>query len=267
MPRILGVTHPAYPRQIFATHSVPTVLGLWGTRMTTTVQLKAKVHRDWADYLEQGDKLRAGFQRAGIPVPDELKTLLGGGPSAQTTTLVFKPNTPPDAGDDWIWVDIPSASTTTLMLAILHEEKLPLFPKTILQKMMECGEPHNGTVINTIYNSIKRLEGTTLTRSEEGAISITQAENIPVLFEARLWGPISAFPASSELASHRREAEIFLLKKFGPQQRMQLVRQLEHFEMLNKGIPLSKDLVKGDLDLMNGKRVRQLGSSKKWEAI
>src|SRR5579871_4887592 len=112
--------------------------------MTTIVQLKAQVHRDWADYLERGDKLRASFQRAGIPVPDELKVILGSGSPSQPPVLVFKPNAPPDAGDDWIWVDIPSASTTTLMLAILHEEG-PLSPKNILEKMMEHGEPHNGT--------------------------------------------------------------------------------------------------------------------------
>lgn len=235
--------------------------------MTTSVQLKIQAHREWADYLERGDKLRATFQRAGMPVPEELRMLLGTVTPAQATIPIFRPSPPPDAGDDWIWIDIPSASITTLMLAILNGAKVPMNPRTILEKVVECGEPHNGTVINTLYNAIKRLESTVLTRNEDGTVSLKHEEDMPVLFEGRVWGPVSVFPSNSELAAHRRDAEIFTLKKNGPLQQMQLVRILAQHDLLNRAIPVRKDLVKGDLELMNGKRVRRVAGSKKWEAI
>jgi hypothetical protein len=48
---------------------------------------------------------------------------------------------------------------------------------------------------------------------------------------------------------------------------MQISAMLKQGDQLSSEIPSNKDLIKADMEAMNGARVRRVGNSKKWEAI
>ena len=160
-----------------------------------------------------------------------------------------------DAQGEWIWIDIPSATTTTLMLALLRQSAKPLTPKEIRDQIVAFGGEHEEVVVGTVYNAVQRMTtNDVLSRNEDGAVTIKQMERV------------TAFQMA-ELAAHRREAEIFILRKHGPLQQMQVLAKLKEADLLNVQIPLNKDLIKGDFQSLDGKRIRKVGSAKKWEAI
>lgn len=238
--------------------------------MTSNIQLKIEAHRAWADFLERADSTRSLFQRAGLSVPEELKHLLGGSAASPPQTSIgnFRPPSPPNAGDDWIWIDISDATTTSLTLATLREVDKPLTAKEIRDKIITLGEKHEEVVVGTVYNAVQRMAANdVLNRGDDGRITIKQAEKTPLMHDGRLWGPVAAFQMA-ELAAHRRDAEVYLLRKtpVGLQQ-SQVVAMLRDGDLLNPLVPMNKDLIKGDFGVMDGKRVRRIGNSKKWEAI
>jgi hypothetical protein len=236
--------------------------------MTNPIQLKIQAHREWADYLEKGDKMRGLFLRAALPVPEELKQLLGGTSSpAQPGNAPFRPPFPPDAQGDWIWIDIPSATTTTLTLALVRQSAKALTAKEIRDQIVAFGGEHAEVVVGTVYNAVQRMiVNGVLDRSGDGTIIIKQMERVPMLYEHHIWGAVTAFQMT-ELAAHRRDAEVYILRKYGPLQQMQLLERIKEADLLNPGVPLNKDLIKGDFNFMNGTRIRKVGSAKKWEAI
>lgn len=238
--------------------------------MTNNLLLKIEAHRSWADILERCDKARSLFQRAGETVPEELKALVGNTPASpmHSPHPIFRPPSPPNAGDDWIWIGIEDAATTTIMLAILGLSEQPLTVKDIRDKIVALEGNNSEIVMGSVYNAAQRMiTNQILIRDEEGRLTSKQPDKIAVIYEGRLWGPVSIFQMA-EQAAHRRNAEVFLLRKSqAGLLQSQMVAMLRNPDVLNPAVPMNKDLIKGDFEVMNGKRVRRIGNSKKWEAI
>jgi hypothetical protein len=71
-----------------------------------------------------------------------------------------------------------------------------------------------------------------------------------------------------EQANYRRRLILHVLRQNpGGLQQMQILAQIQQSEFMLPAIPANKALIKADVEEMNGKQIRRVGNSKKWEAI
>lgn len=237
--------------------------------MTHNLKAEMEAYRSLADLLEQAEKVRGLFERAGSSLPDALQRLVksNGHVRTQSPDAAFKPtNPPPECDSDCVWVDLKSATAGTLALAVLRASNSPLTTREIherVQKLPGMGDVLMGTIANT---GTRAFENKAITRTENGHWQLVDPDKAPLIHGEHVWGNPNAFQMQ-ELAAHRRNAIVHLLRQspVGLQQ-MQIVAQLRQNDLVHPAIPVSKSLVKADLEAMDG-RVRRRGNSKKWEAI
>jgi hypothetical protein len=93
---------------------------------------------------------------------------------------------------------------------------------------------------------------------------LLKVEKAGLVRDGRLWAPPGVF-AKPEMAAHRREAILHVLKHFPTGlQTVQIVEQLRNCSWLHA--PVNKDLLKLDMEsLLEAKKVRRRGNTKKWE--
>lgn len=238
--------------------------------MTHNLKAETEAYRGLADLLEQADKVRTLFEQAGSPLPDALQRLVRSNGHTRAPSLVaeFRPSSvPPDADAEWVWVDLKSATPGTLALAVLRGAGIPLTTREIherLRKLPKMSDVAMGTIANT---GTRALENGLITRSEDGHWQLTESDKAGIIHSDYVWGKTHAFQMQ-ELASHRRNAIVHLLR-LNPVglQATQILAHLQKRDLVRPEIPVSKALIKTDLETMDGERVRRRGNSKKWEAI
>lgn len=238
--------------------------------MTHNLKLEMEAYRGLADLLGQAEKVRSLFEQAGSPLPDALQRLVrsNGHVRMQPAIGEFMPsNTPQNYDPEWVWVDLKSATPGTLALAILKESSTPLTTREIherVQKLPGMSDVAMGTIANT---GTRAFENGLITRTEDGHWQLIAPDKAAIVHGDHVWGKVQAFQMQ-ELAAHRRNALVHLLR-LNPigLQAAQILVHLQKRDLVRPEIPVSKALIKADLEAMDGERVRKRGNSKKWEAI
>lgn len=226
-----------------------------------------RLYKAFLEWLDSGKKLWVGFEQEGMPVPVTLKRALTDINQGSTNKQVRRtpmrkpdrPESPPQASDDWLWLNLQDTSLRTIVLAILNEGKaVPV--KEIINRIKEIFPDANEGSVYNIGAQEKKIQ-----RTDQGW-ELKKATEAPVLYKEYVWGAANVFQ-KQDLAAFRRMAVRYLLAT-SPDglQIMQVYRQLKGTDWLKT--PLSKDLVKDDLLLMKEQRmVKTLGNSKKWTLV
>lgn len=228
--------------------------------------------RGLLDLIEKANQCRVLYERAGMALPEPLQRFLGvaasnGSPQqAQQPTISIPPlERYPHPGEwepGWIWIDVASATPTSLVLALLREANKPLRAPDVAERV-------NALIpsipAGTVFNLGKRLADSLIRRTVDGW-ELVALEKAPLLFDGLLWGPAKVF-VKSELAAHRREALMHILNTApGGLQAAQLTEYAKSCQWIYA--PVAKELIQDDLELLfkQGK-VRRRGNSRKWELI
>jgi len=169
---------------------------------------------------------------------------------------------PNGAKSDWVWISQESATPTNILLALLRASKAPIRAREVIAQVHEI-QP--AVLRGSINNIGSRLGGKTIGRTKDGW-RLINPDAAGIIHAGYLWGPREIL-FKTELAAHRREAILHVLGFFqsGLQLR-QILEQLKRCPWVRA--PLSKDLLKADLELLNeAKKIRKRGKSGKWEIV
>lgn len=198
---------------------------------------------------------------AGLGYPDILARIVAPHNALPSRVEEGMNETRPDGvGVDWVWIKVREAYSTTLALAVLRILGSPSPPNQLTAKVTEM-RPDLST--GSIYNLGVRLEGKSITRSNEGW-SLIDESKAPVLDGDTIWSPQESL-SSHEIAAIRRRAIKELLTEYsaGLEAVQILERLLKHTSLK---APVNKDLVKSDLEKMFSEGdIRRRGNTRKWE--
>ena len=227
---------------------------------------EARAYQAFLRWFEDAKRVAEVFDQEGVQVPDTLKHVLtdakkGTRPRPSRLRPPEQPPRPPQAEEDWIWIDAREAMVRTVVLAILGEGKtIPI--KELIHRVKEVLPKVN---TGSIYNIGTNLGGNLIEKVEQGW-KLKSDVKAPVIYKGNIWAPTELLQ-KQDLAAFRRMAirHLLALSSDGLQV-MQVFRQLESADWLHTS--LSKDLVKADLFVMQSEhRVKRFGSQKKWTLI
>jgi hypothetical protein len=167
---------------------------------------------------------------------------------------------PEGASSEWVWVKIEDCTPTTLITAVLRSAGGGLGSRAAIEAVQKL-KPELPS--GSIYNSATRLQ-------KEGVIDrsdgwrLAKPEAAPIIADTVLWGAPATLD-KMELAAHRREAILHVLKHFEMGlQVVQLVEQLKNAYWVKA--PVNKDLLKADVKVLeHDRKIRKRGNSNKWE--
>jgi hypothetical protein len=223
-----------------------------------------------SDLIAQAKRCQALHERARMTLPEPLKRMLGlstNGSGKVAVANVSPPERPPlpiGAGSDWVSIPATAAYPQSLILAFLRNADAPV-PVAHLIASAQAIQPDIRK--GSIHNIGTRLERNELiTRSKEGWELLTP-EEAPILDQELIWAPAKIL-TMQELAAHRREAVLHLLKTFRTGlQTSQLIEVLQNCPWVHA--PVSKELVQDDVELLSKApaKIKRRGASKKWEVI
>jgi hypothetical protein len=235
--------------------------------MSNDLNAEMEATRKLAEFLELAKKCEQLYMRANMALPEPLKRVLGvNGAGPLTGRVVIPPPQAPqmplEARSDWIWIPVKDATATSIVLATLRVAKEPVKAKDVASSV--TGILPN-VLSGSVFNVGSRLDGEKVRRTDEGW-SLLKPEYGGVILDGFLWGPVEIFQ-KTELAAHRREAIIYLLKSFeGGLQTRQIVEQLHRCTWVHA--PINKDLLKADLEILDDKGlIKRRGNSKKWGLV
>src|ERR1700734_3376927 len=183
--------------------------------MTHNLKAEMEAYRSLADLLEQADKVRGLFERAGSALPDALQRLVKSNGNARLHQLdaAFRPtNAPPECEADWVWIDLKNAVAGTLALAVVRQTSESLTTREIherVQKIPGMSDVLMGTIANA---GTRAFENHIITRSDEGQWQLVEPAKAAVIHGEYLWGKPQVFQMQ-ELAAHRRNAIVHLLRQ------------------------------------------------------
>jgi hypothetical protein len=226
----------------------------------------AQAYQKFAQVLEDLEATKHLFESAGEPLPEQLKQFFGvhrnNGRMTQALVTISPPRRashPAEVGSDWISVEVKEATATSLVLAVLRIANGPLANKDVVQQVTDIN-PH--VPRGSINNIGTRLGRTLIHRTEEGW-RLLDSKKAAIICDGYLWGPKDIFD-KTEIAAHRREAILQILRAFpSGLQTVQIVDQLRAVPWVHA--PASKDLVKADMELLEGnEKVRKISNSRKW---
>jgi len=245
-----------------------------GAMKPEDLQLQIEATQSYLRLLNEAQDCRKLHLRAGMPLPRLLALMfenntqgpmqmsLGiSGPDIDSSRLSTKP---PEAGEDWISLKVEEASPTTIALAVLREHYgVPLRARELANLVTEASPQ---TVSGSIYNLLNRLsEEGLVDEAEDNGWRIRNRDAAGILSGAYLWGPPERF-TKTDLAAHRREAIMHLLKTNRYLQVMQIVSKLRDWPWVKA--PINKDLLKADMQVLEEKGlVRRIGDSRNWELV
>jgi hypothetical protein len=233
------------------------------------IRKEARAFESLTKLVAFAEECRNLFDEAGLDYPATLKRLLGEGDAtgadsqARHKGLRIAPpphvSRPVGVADGWIYVPLPALIPQTLAMGVLRSADAPLSPKQVTSRIRELGtEVNEGSVANIGT----RLEKEGVIRRTKDGWSLVNAAKAPILNGKYAWGEQAVF-TSHEMAARRREAIIYVLSFFRDGlQTAQILTQLENCAWLKT--PLSKDLLKADMEeLQRSEKVRR-GASRKW---
>ncbi|MFA6003069.1 MAG: hypothetical protein WC881_03280 [Elusimicrobiota bacterium] len=221
--------------------------------------------QEFLAWMAMGRQIKAKFDAHGFQQPAALSGALGSGHAQASPKFVrisppARPESPPNAQIDWIWIPANRAMVRTVVLAILNEGKI-ITIKALINRVKNI-LPRSSA--GTVYNIGAQLTGK-IEKGDNGW-SLKKGELAPYLHKGNIWAPKELLQ-NQDLAESRRMAIYHLL---GIKTKLQL---MEIFRELKDGAdwlqsPLSKDLVKDDLKVMEKDNlVRQMGRSKRWARV
>jgi hypothetical protein len=234
--------------------------------MAREFKLTSEAYQKFAQVLADLEASKKLFEQAGEPLPEQLREFFGvnrsNGRSSESAVSIPYPRRkshPVEATDDWISVELSELSATSLVLAVLRAAAKPVIAKDVIEMVTEIN-PHIPR--GSIHNIGTRLGGKLINRTDDGW-SLIDPSKAGIISDGYLWGPKDIFD-KTEIAAHRREAILCILKGFqSGLQTVQIVDQLRGTKWMQA--PASKDLVKGDMDLLEAhNRVRRISNSRKW---
>ena len=225
----------------------------------------AQAYQKFAQILEDIEACKKLFELAGEPLPEQLKEFFGS--SRNQSRMVDAPaiapprrkGRPTEAKEEWLSVEIAEASATSLVLAVLRKTGKPVKAKEVVELVTNL----NPMIVRGSINNIgTRLGGKLINRGDDGW-SLINPDEAAIIYDGFLWGPKEIFE-KTEIAAHRREAILTFLHAFsGGLQTVQIVDLLRRTHWVQA--PINKDLVKGDMELLEAKgKVRRISNSRKW---
>lgn len=237
---------------------------------------EAAAYEAFVKLIADGKTCRTLFEVAGMDLPPPLLRFLGEDSRAaqdddQLRVSIPAPQPPARPAEwqsGWIWVPVGEATDATLVRGILRAADHPLTAKQIVAKYEELSLVAIPGTIANIGTRLATSKPPEIER-EGGSWGLLSATKCPILHERYLWGPIEVFE-KYDTAAHRRLLIIHVLNAHSDGlQIIQLTRALEGCAWFDKRIPMTKDLIKDDLHvLQESNKVRRLaGYSGKWMAV
>ena len=227
---------------------------------------EAKAYKAFLEWIDQGKLVLRLFDQYGIDVPPTLRAVTEGwngnqsGPRPITLRAPDKPEVPPKAKADWIWIDAREAMVRSVFLAVLNEG-VPLPIKAIVERVHRILPKANR---GSIYNNVAHLRDRVIHKVGKNW-SLMPNVPAPVLHKRHIWAPKEVLHEQEQAAFRRMAVRHALTVNPDGLQLMQIVRQLERVDWLH--VPLSKDLIKADLVALEKDRKVRMGSSKKWALV
>jgi hypothetical protein len=224
--------------------------------------------------LTEAQDCKRHYEKAGIPLPTPLLRLLGEetiiSPHEQMSLKINSPDIdssrlatrPPEATKDWISIRAKDASPTTIALALLRDQDEPVRAKDLAARVHSILP---NTVGGSIYNLLNRLEADGIVSNKDARWTLENKELAGVLTENYLWAP-SDLLTKTDLAAHRREAIVHLLRSESSMQIMEIVDKLHRWEWVKA--PVNKDLLKIDMQVLDEQGLaRRIANTRNWEAV
>jgi hypothetical protein len=242
--------------------------------VSADIQSEIQAVSSYLRILNEAQECRRFYERAGIPLPMPLLRLLGEAvaatPHEQLALKINSPDVdssrlatrPPEATKDWVSIKAKDASPTTIALAILRDQSEPLRAKEIAN-LVTSFSPN--TVGGSIYNLLNRLaeSGDVVNGSDGWILANTGAAGY--LSGDYLWAPRLSL-TKADLAAHRREAIVHILRNESSMQIMEIVEKLHQWEWVKA--PINKDLLKADMPVLEEQGlVRRIANTRNWEAV
>jgi hypothetical protein len=236
------------------------------------IQHEIEAVASYLKLLEAAEECRSLHDRAGKELPGPLLRFLGEmEPQADKLLSSFadpekdrarNATRPSFADEGWISIKASEASPTTVALAILRDEEGPIKAKNLAEKVHAI-LPY--AVGGSIYNLLNRLkEQGDVTQGEDGW-RLENQSSAGVLSQSYLWAPIRIL-SKQDIAAHRREAIIHVLRRKHNLPVMDLVRELLEWKWVKA--PANKDLLKLDMAVLKEEgKVRRVGNSRNWELV
>jgi hypothetical protein len=235
------------------------------------IQAEQEAYESMTGLLDQARKCQQLHERAGLPLPERVQRLLGvvspngvgkGGATVRAAShisVLSFPNAPKQANHEWVSIDIKDSQPSNLILATLRENGAPMRARDLTAKVTAI-DP--AVLSGTIANAGTRLQAEGLIDRGDDGWKLLKQEHAGLISGGRLWGLPTIF-GKQELAAHRREAILHVLKHFPTGlQTVQIVEQLHGCTWMRA--PANKDLLKADLQLFAQEKKIRRGSSKKW---
>ena len=210
-------------------------------------------------------------QGAGLKLPESLVRFFGEEEPPRKTEHKHpkmtippppRPPAPPEAGDDWIWIEVPRMKATGLVLGTLRSAEGSLQ----VTEIFEAVQRHNPAINKgTIANIGTRLSASKQIKRDSEGWSLTPGTPAPIFYDGYAWGPVDMFEVQ-ELAAHRRAGILHLLRTVSDgMQIMQITNTLAESCPWNRA-PVAKDIVKVDMAILRSEGLarKMVGHSGKW---
>lgn len=234
---------------------------------------KARAFESLFKLFKQIEECRTLCNEAQVEFPESLRRVLDEDSdveaSPRRSTAVVRsfrrPEAPPGISGDWINVPLSALSAQTAVLAVLRGAgNKPLPAREIAVDLRSHGlQVSEGS----IYNIGGRLErDRAISKAKGEGWTLTDRSRAPIISGENAWGTSEMFTVH-ELAARRRDLIVQLLADHpaGLLAR-QILAALDACDW--RGTPLSKDLVKADLDqLQRDGRLRRNEETRVWTRV
>jgi hypothetical protein len=237
------------------------------------LQSEIEAVSSYVKLLEAAKDCRRLHEKAGLTLPPPLLRLLGVDTKSVSQQLSFplespdmdpsrNATRPPEAEEDWISIHAAEASPTTVTLAILRGQDKPVKAKDLADQVSRVLPLSVG---GSVYNLLNRLEMDDAVAQTLDGWSLVRRDAAGVISGEYLWAPAYRL-SKQDLATHRREAIVHLLRRERYLPVMEIVRKLLDWKWVKA--PINKDLLKADMQVLEDKRlVKRIGDSRNWEVV
>jgi hypothetical protein len=240
----------------------------------TNFQAEIKAASAYIRLLQEAEECRRLYSEAAIALPEPLKRMLGdekkvpgtGGKQLEFPTLLTKPDrgraTPPGVGEKWISIEAAHASPSTIALSIMRSLGEPI---KAVQLALLVANYAPDSVQGTVFNMLTRNQTRGLVEETREGWKLIREEDGGILDGDYIW----AHPKNlmqSDLALHRREAILLILRQHPNQTAMQITRSLQSWDWVQA--PASKDLIKADLSVLETRGlIKRREDTRGWEIV